>query len=91
VDLQQAEAVIDRLVEPQLLDQQVDRPDAAVDGRPAAVGDLLVDVGGGHHRPGAAAVVASVPAAEHAPLASFDLLSYLGVHSKTSVRRGAGL
>ncbi|MCL4692083.1 MAG: hypothetical protein KJ060_06170, partial [Candidatus Hydrogenedentes bacterium] len=34
---------------------------------------------------------ASVQAAEHAPLASFDLLSHLGVHSKTSVRRGAGL
>ena len=83
VELQQAEAAVDRLVEPELAGQQVDGPDAAGGGGPRAVGDFVMDVGGRHHRPVAAAVVILVQAAGDLPLASLDLLAYLGTHSKT--------
>ena len=86
MDLQQAEVAVDRLVEPELPHQQVDRADAAVGGGPRAIGDFIVDVRGGHDRPVATPVVVLVQPSGDPPLASFDLFSYLGIHSKTSVR-----
>jgi hypothetical protein len=66
-------------------------PDAAVGGRPRAIGDFVVDVRGGHHGPVAASVVVLIQPPCDPPLASFELFSYLGIHSKTSVVRGNGL
>ena len=91
MDLQQAEVAVDRLVEAQLSHQQVDGPDAAVGGGPRAIGDFVMDVRGGHHRPVASAVVVLVQPPGDPPLASFDLFSYLGIHSKTSVLRDMDL
>ncbi len=91
MDLQQAEVLVDRLVEPELPHQQVHGPDAAVGGGPRAVGNLVMDVRGGHHGPVASPVVVLVQSSRDPPLASFDLFSYLGVHSKTSVLRVMGL
>ena len=90
MDLQQAEAAIDGLVEAELLGQQMDGPDAAVGGRSRAFGDFIMDVRGGHDGPIASAVVVLVQSSGDPPLASFDLFSYLGVHSKTSVIRNRG-
>ena len=91
VQFEQGELVVDRRIEPQPLHQQVDRTDPAVERRPGAVGDLVVDVAGAEHRPPAVAAVILVQAAENPPLATRDLFAYLGVHSKTSVRRVNGL
>ena len=75
VDFQHAETEVDRLVEPELADQQVDQPDAA-DGRGLrAVGDLVMGIDDRHNRPVASAVVILVQAAGDLPLASIDLPS----------------
>ena len=86
MDFQQAEALVDGLIEPELPDQQVHGPDPAVGGGPGAIGDFVMDVGGGHDGPVTSAVVVFVQPPGDPPLALFDLFSYLGVHSKTSVR-----
>ena len=91
MDLEQAERGVDRLVQAELLDEQMDSPDAAVGGRPGAIGEFVVDVRGGQDGLLAAAVVVLVQASQDSPLAFLDLPSYLGTHSKTSVRRGKGL
>ena len=48
------------------------------------VGDLVVDVGGGHHRPVAFDAGLVLDAAEDSPLASVQLAVDTGVHSKAS-------
>ena len=50
VPLQQVESSSMSSDEPELPGQEVDGPDAARRDGPGAVGDLVVDVGGGHHR-----------------------------------------
>jgi hypothetical protein len=50
-----------------------------------------MDVRGGHHRLLAPSIVCFVQPLGDPPLASFDLFSYLGVHSKTLRASGKGL
>ena len=83
VNLQQLQLPVDCLVEPNLLHEKMHRADASGDRRSRALGKLVVDVRGGHHRPVAAAVVVLVEPPHDPPLASLDLFSYPGVHSKT--------
>ena len=64
--------------------QEVDGPDAAGCDGPGPVGDLVVDVGGGHHRLVAFDAGLVLDAAEDSPLASVQLAVDIGVHSKTS-------
>jgi len=56
-------------------------------GRSRAVSDFVMDVRGSHDGPVTPSVIVLVQALYDPPLASFDLFSYLGVHSKTSVLR----
>src|SRR5208283_3477536 len=60
MDFQQLQAAVDRFIESELPRQQVYRPDATDCGRPRAVGNLIVDVRGGHDGPVATAVVVFV-------------------------------
>ena len=90
MELQQAEALVDGLVEPELAYQEVDRSDAAMSRGAGAIAELVMDVGGGHDRPVAPPVVVLVQPSHDPLLASFDLMAYLGIHSKTSVRWGSG-
>jgi len=85
VDLQQAKAAVDGLVEPEFLHQQVHGPDASDDGGPRAIGNLIMDIRRLHDRLIASAIVLFVQTLLDLPLALFDLFSYLGAHSKTSV------
>ena len=50
VPLQEVEAPVDVVDQPELAGQQVDCPDSARRDGPGPIGDLVVDVGGGHHR-----------------------------------------
>src|SRR5208283_5789218 len=74
---------INRLVESQFPDQKMHRPNSTGGRRPRAFGDFIVDVGGCHHRPVTPPVVILVQPLGDSPLASLNLFSYLGVHSKT--------
>ena len=74
-------------IRPSLAGQEVDGPDAAGGDAPDLLGDLVVDVGGGHHRLGAFDAGLVLQAAEDSPLASVQLAVETGVHSKTSWRR----
>src|SRR3954471_16200662 len=77
------EVSVDVLDQPEFPGQEVDRPDPAGCDRPDLLGDLVADVGGGHHRlvPFDAGLV--LDPAEDAPLASVQLAVDIGVHSKT--------
>ena len=55
--------------------------------RPDLLGDLVADVGGGHHRLMAFDAGLVLDAAEDSPLASVQLAMDTGVHSKASWRR----
>ena len=83
MDLQQVQAVIDGLDQAEAARQQVDRAEAAVGEAAAAVGDLVVGGGGGEHRSVGPAEVGRVETAGEAALAAVQLVSYLGVHSKS--------
>src|SRR4051795_7356804 len=61
--------------------------DAAGCDGPGAVGDLVVDIGGGHHRLLAFDAGLVLDPAEDSPLASVPLAVDSGVHSKASWRR----
>ena len=91
MDLQHLQAVVDRLVEPQLPHQQVHGTHAAGSNRSRALGDLVVDVGGRHHRPRTPPIVLFVQPPGDPGLALFDLFSYLGVHSKILRAAGKGI
>ena len=73
-------------ISPELPGQEVDRPDAAGCDAPDPLGDLVVDVGGGHHRLVAFDAGLVLDAAEDSPLASVQLAVDIGVHSKASWR-----
>ena len=85
--LEQVEVPVDVLDQPELAGQEVDGPDAAGCDGPDPLGDLVVDVGGGHHRPVAFDAGLVLDAAEDSPLASVQLAMDTGVHSKASWRR----
>jgi hypothetical protein len=69
---------------PESLGQEGDGPDAARCARPNPVGDLIGDVGGGHHRLGAFDAGLVLQSAEDSPRVSGALAMETGVHSKTS-------
>src|SRR5208283_4624560 len=66
--------------------QQVHRTNAAVGGRSGTIGNFVMDVRGRHDGLVTATIVVLVQSAGYLPLALFDLFSYLGTHSKASVR-----
>jgi hypothetical protein len=65
----------------------VNGPDAAGGNAPDFLGDLVADVGGGHHRLGAFDAGLVLQSAEDLSLATGELAMDTGVHSKTSWRR----
>ena len=69
MDLEQFQVTVDRLIEPELTDQQVDSSDAAMGGRSRAITDVVVDVRGGHDRPVGSPVIVLVQALCDPPLA----------------------
>ena len=82
--LEQVEVPVDVLDQAELAGQEVDGPDAAGCDGPGPLGDLVVDVGGGHHRLMAFDAGLVLDAAEDSPLASVQLAVDTGVHSKAS-------
>ena len=68
VALQQVEVLVDGVDQADLPGQEVDGPDAAGGDGPGPVGDLVVDVGGGHHRPVALRPGPVLDAVEDSPL-----------------------
>jgi hypothetical protein len=90
MDLQQVEAVVDRLNEAELPSKLVEGADPAVGDAAAAVGNLLVDVAGGEHGLKAAAAVAGVESAFDPALAVGQLVVDSRVHSKSLVATGVG-
>src|SRR5947209_2607270 len=81
------EALVNVIDQPQLPSQQVHRPDPAGCDRSDLLGDLVVDVGGGHHRPVSFHTGFVLDPAEDSPLASVQLAVDISIHSKTSWRR----
>ena len=73
-----------RLDEADLAGQEVDRPDAAGCDAPGTLGDLVADVGGGHHRLGSFDAGLVLDPTEDSSLASVQQAVDIGVHSKTS-------
>ncbi|HMB04302.1 MAG TPA: hypothetical protein VKP69_11265 [Isosphaeraceae bacterium] len=84
VPLQQVEVLVDALDQPGLAGQEVDGPDAAGCDAPDPLGDLVVDIGGSHHRLGAFDPGLVLQSAEDSPLASVQPAVDSGVPSKTS-------
>src|SRR5579862_3344441 len=76
--------LIDVVDQPEFLGQEVDGPNAARRDGPGPIGDLVVNIGGGHHRLMTYDAGLVLDAAEDSPLASVQLAVDIGVHSKTS-------
>src|SRR5205085_5354984 len=76
VDLQQREAAVDGVNEPELAHERVDGADTADRDAPAAFGNLIVDVAGSHHGFRAATQVGFVQAPLNAALAVRQFLPY---------------
>src|SRR4051794_22621207 len=87
VPLEQVEALVDVVDQPDLAGQEMDGTDAAGCDAPDLLGDLIVNVGGGHHRLRAFDARLVLDTAQDSPLASVQLAMDTGVHSKTSWRR----
>ena len=87
VPLEQVEVPVDVVDQAELAGQEVDGPDAAGCDGPGPLGDLVVDVGGGHHRLMAFDAGLILDATGDSPLAGGELSADSGVHSKTSWRR----
>ena len=83
MNLEQVQPVVDGLGELQFFHEQMHGSDAAIDDAAAAVADLVLNVGSGEHRLGAPTQVVFLQAAPNPALAASQLLSYLGVHSKS--------
>ena len=83
VDLEQDESPVNGLGETELVDEGMNRADAAVGDALALVADLVMDVGGGEHRPLATFEVELVEPACDSALASVQLSAYLDFHSKS--------
>jgi hypothetical protein len=84
MNLEQMQAFIDAVDQPELSGQDMDRAHAAVGKTATAVGDLVVKIGGGEHRAFHPAEVVFVETAFDASLGIGQLGSYLGFHSKSS-------
>jgi hypothetical protein len=83
VELQQVQAVVDGVDEAHVARQGVQGADAAAADGAGAVGDLIVDVGGGKHRPSAAVHIGLVETAPDPALAAVQLPAYLWFHLKS--------
>ena len=84
VPLEQVEVLVDVPDQAELPGQEMDGPDAAGGDGPGPIGDLVVDIGGGHHRlmPLDAGLILD-PSGDP-PLATVQLAVETGVHSKAS-------
>ena len=89
VEFEEVQAVVNGVDETDPAHQGVEGADAAAADRAGAVGDLVVDVGGGEHGPSAAVHVGPVETALDAALAVGQLSSYPGFHLK-SLRSSRG-
>ena len=85
--LEQVEVVIDVTDQAEFPGHEVDGPDAAGCDGPSPIGDLVVDIGGGHHRLVSFDAGLILDATEDSPLAAGEFSADSGVHSKTSWRR----
>src|SRR5512135_288735 len=85
--LQEVEVPVDVLDQSDLAGQEVDGPEATGGNATDLLGDLIVDVRGGHHRLGMFDAGLVLQAAKDSPLATVQLVMDTGVHSKTSWRR----
>ena len=84
VPLEQMEVLVDVVDQADLPGQEVDGPDAAGCDGPGAIGELVMDVGSGHHRGRSFDAGLILDAAEDSPLASVQLAMDIGIHSKAS-------
>ena len=82
-ELEQVQFLVDRVDEADASRQQVEGPDAAVRHAMDAIGDLVMNVGGGEHGPSGVAEPFFVESAFNSALAVGELLVYLSVHSKS--------
>jgi hypothetical protein len=83
VKLEQVQVAVDGRDQTDLLGQGMQDAQAAAGDATGTIGDLIVDVGGGEHRPMAAAVVGFIQAALDASLAMAQLLAYSSFHLKS--------
>src|SRR4029077_3669888 len=79
MDLEQYQAAVDGVDQPEPARQGMDGADATVGSAAVAVADLIVDVGGGEHRACAALEVGLVEAALDPALALAQLSAYLSI------------
>ena len=84
---EEMEVVVEVLDEMKFLSHEVDGPDATGGNGFGAVGDFIVDVGGGHHGLMTFHTGLIFDAAGNTTLACGELSADSGVHSKTSWRR----
>ena len=87
---EQVQVLIDVVNEPDPLGQHLKGADAAVGDAAGAIGDFIVDVGGGEGGPVGVAEPFLVESAFDSALAVDQLLVYLGVHSKSLSAGGDG-
>ena len=87
---EEVQILVDGLDETDALSEQVKGADAAVSDAAAAVGDVIVDVGGGEGGPAGVAEAFLVESAFNSALAVGELLVYLGAHSKSLSAGGDG-
>src|SRR5262249_34251783 len=83
MNLQQVQPGVDSIDQPKAPGQQVDGPDAAIGQAVDALGDLILNVAGGHHRLRTATQVRLSQTALNPALAVGQFLTYDLVHSKS--------
>jgi len=88
VDLEQVHSSINGVDKSEVSGQGVDGADTAVANSETAVGQFVVNIRGGEHRPFHSAEVAFVETTLNASLAVGQLASYGGAHSKSFPWRG---
>ena len=86
MEREKVETVIDGVDEPELLGEGVDSAESAVDQSLRAIGQLIVDVGSRHDRPGTTGEILLVEALVDSALAACESLPYGPFHSKSSGR-----
>ena len=83
MDLEQMQSVVDGVDQADASGQQVERTNAAMSDAAITLADLVADVGGGKVGPSRRLRPSFVETAFDSALASGQLFSYLGVHSKS--------
>ena len=83
VDLEEVESLIDGVDEAQTSSQEMKGANAAVANAAGALGDFVMDIAGRQDRPCGVVDARFVEAPLQTALATSQLLSYLGVHSKS--------